>query len=94
MHIAMAGLVMHNLYLVRMPLQGCTREVDNEDDDHHHIPGTWRANLNDRQGLTPIFSRNAGRDAKAMRNYLRDYYTSDAGAVPWQERLVFPHGRP
>ena len=72
------------------------REVDHESPDHENvIPGEWReaGDFHLLQGLAPTQQRNPTNRAKAMRNYLAEYYTSAVGAVPWQERIVYPLAR-
>ena len=91
--IALCCVVLHNLYLERMPLQHNTREVDRENHDHQEIPGAWREGPEGWQGLTPSQTRNARTRAKHIRDYLAAYYSSATGQVPWQERTVFPLGR-
>ena len=92
--IVHCGVILHNLFLARMPLmRHAGREVDHESADHEHvIPGEWReaADVHLLQGLTATQQRNPSHRAKAMRNYLAEYYTSAVGAVPWQERIVYP----
>ena len=92
--IVMCGVVLHNLFLARRPLPAGAREVDHENADHEQIPGAWR-DAPDVQlhGLTPSQGRNPGQRAKNQRNYLARYYASPVGAVPWQERIVYPVGR-
>ena len=91
--ITMCACVMHNLALTKYPFTGA--EVDHEDQHHNVIPGTWRdESLNLMERLMARRGPNYSRRAKAVRDYLAKYYSSDAGAVEWQERMVFPHGRP
>ena len=90
--IVMAGCVMHNICLHHYP--HTRTDVDHEDNDHNVVAGAWReeaANL-----MADLMSRRGERHsvrAKAVRDYLARYYTSDVGAVEWQERMVFPRGR-
>ena len=90
--ITMCGCVMHNLILDRYP--HLANEVDNEDAEHNVIPGTWRQEQNNLEGLLNPRGQNYQTQAKAVRDYLAHYYTSEAGAVPWQENMVYPRGRP
>ena len=91
--LVMAGCVMHNLCLHHYPF-ACT-EVDHEDQYHNIVDGTWRdESLNLMASLMARRGPNYSRRAKAVRDYLAQYYTSDVGSVPWQERMVYPHGRP
>ena len=88
--VVMAACVMHNLALKHYPFAMGDIDTDNREE---FVPGAWRndnlmADLHVRRGV------NATIRAKAIRDYLAQYYTSEVGAVPWQERRVFPHGRP
>ena len=65
--------------------------VDIEDTDTHTIlNGDWRARQ-EPGGLLPMEkqgSNNYTTKAKAIREYLCDYFNSDKGAVPWQENMI------
>ena len=90
--IIMCGCVLHNLILDRYPF--AANEVDREDDQHNMVPGAWRMQANLMEGLIIRPGHNYSRQAKAQRDYLAQYYSSEAGAVAWQERMVYPRGRP
>ena len=91
--ITICACLLHNLQLQRQPPQ--PQNLDREDDNHNIIPGSWRdmpdlmVDLIGDPGM-----RNSSRDAKAVRNYLATYYASAAGAVPWQDRIIYQRGRP
>ena len=89
--ITMCGCVLHNLILERYPF--ASNPVDYEDAQHNLIPGPWREEANVMAGLQHPASHNYTRQIKAMRDYLARYYSSEAGAVPWQERMVYPRRR-
>ena len=93
MAVTMAGCVLHNLFLDRIPMHINAREVDREDEHHETIPGAWREGQSGLEGLNYNEGHNPQRQAKQQRDYLAQYYSSEAGSVPWQERMVFPRGR-
>lgn len=91
--LTMCACVLHNLTLQHYPI--ARTAVDHEDQGHDVVPGTWREeSLNLMVQLMARRGPNYKRRAKAVRDYLAQYYSSDAGAVEWQERMVFPRGRP
>jgi hypothetical protein len=84
--IVKACLCMHNLMRVRYAsLQNL--DLDREDEMGNVIPGAWRHNQvlleMERQG-----GNRAIREAKQQRVYLKWYYNSEAGSVPWQDAMV------
>lgn len=86
--IVLACCCLHNLLLNDNP--NLTRGmVDEEDDDHEIIPGTWREEgcLGDgtKDQNAPNTSSKQGKD---VRSYLCDYYNSPLGAVEWQDRMA------
>ncbi|XP_050704970.1 putative nuclease HARBI1 [Eriocheir sinensis] len=83
--------ILHNM-VVTPAIQPA--EIDHEDEDHNIVPGSWREGETLMADLAPARGNNPSRRAKAVRDYLANYYTSEVGAVPWQERLVYPRGRP
>ena len=65
--------------------------MDTESGDTHKLtPGVWRLNEEPRV-LAPIErqgSNHCSTTAKAIRDYLRDYFTSEDGAVPWLNDMI------
>ena len=85
--IVMACCCLHNLMRLRYPaLQNAA--LDQEDENHQLIPGAWRegANLDD---MNQVVGGNIDtREAKKQRHYLKHYYNSEAGSVPWQAQMI------
>ena len=76
----MASCILHNLIRIRTPslVEGDT--VDEE--THEVIEGTWRQeNTIPSVRMSKARATQVGKD---QRNYLRDYFSSPEGAVPWQ----------
>ena len=82
-----ACICLHNLMRERYPaLQNAA--LDQEDEDHGIIPGERRqqANMHEvEQVATPNRDTRAG---KRLREYLRLYFNSAAGSIPWQDRMI------
>ena len=83
-----ACVCLHNLMRERYGAQNLAAAVDQEDAEHNLIPGQWRehANMHD---VDQVAGHN--RDTvvgKKQREYLKLYFNSPAGSVPWQNRLV------
>lgn len=79
-------LTLHNWLRTRNPGLRAN-DVDREDGDGNLVPGAWRENVQ----LTYTQHGGAGRpnfEGKRQRNYLSDYYNSDVGRLPWQDRIV------
>ena len=57
--------------------------LDQEDENHHLVPGAWRDDT-DLADLERIGRGNqATVSGKRQRLYLKHYYASEAGSVPW-----------
>ena len=62
--------------------------LDTEDEDHQIIPGAWRDvglmhELKKIKGVTRVDT--AG---KQQQKYLKHYFNSLAGSVPWQKNMI------
>ncbi len=72
--------MLHPLYSDNLPL-------DRGNANHEIIPGEWRENA-----CLTVLQRLRGsvgtRAAKGQRLYLKKYYSSAAGAVPWQNDMI------
>ena len=85
--IVLAACVLHNILRDRYPSDQ-NLQLDREDPQTHDVmDGPWRDDeplvaLENRGGNT---STNPG---KVQRLYLKDYYNSPVGRVPWQDRMV------
>ncbi|XP_057180511.1 uncharacterized protein LOC130548231 isoform X2 [Triplophysa rosa] len=87
--ITMAALCVHNFLLERRSDAYTPAEfTDWEDSDHTVVKGAWR-----RYGTGVFKPLNSGNirnpcfSAKEQRNVLRNYFTSPAGRLSWQEHL-------
>ena len=80
-------VVLHNLMRLRFPgIQN--RHLDVEDADHNIIPGDWRNDAAMHEVEDVRAPNRDTREAKQQREYLKLYFNSPAGSVPWQERIV------
>jgi len=80
-------LILHNLMRMRYPaLQNA--DLDVEEEHGRVIPGAWRdaAVLADMEAIAR--APRESRAGKELRVYLKHYYNSDAGSVPWQEASI------
>jgi len=85
--MVMSCCCLHNLMRLRYPtLQNAV--VDDENVAHQVIPGAWR----DDAHLDDMDIQRGGnfttREAKKQRLYLKHYYNSPVGAVPWQNQMI------
>ena len=87
--ISLACVHLHNLMRIRYPgVQNAA--LDQEDENHNIIPGAWRQGrvLPDPGDLDGPNARHHTQAAKALRDYLKEYYNSEAGSVPWQNDMI------
>ena len=85
--IVLAACVLHNLLITRYPIQA-TKDVDKEDAvTHTLIPGAWRED-DTLVGLDRLPGNTSLKVAKRHRNYLCKYYSSEAGRVAWQDKMI------
>ena len=65
--------------------------MDSEDKNKNFIPGAWRKD----KVLLDVFhekARNAGtREGRQIRRYFGHYFSSNAGSVSWQDRMILLH---
>ena len=80
-------MVLHNLLRTRFPTHNL-QLADQEDAQGNLIPGEWRqaANMHEMDQARG-HSRESTR-AKQAREYLKLYFNSPAGSVPWQDRMI------
>ena len=85
--IVMCCSALHKLLQDRYPQLGVAA-MDAEDTNHHNIiPGIWR-NDNMLVGLDAAPGNTSAKVAKVVWNYLRAYYSSPAGKLPWQDNMI------
>ncbi|VDI32446.1 Hypothetical predicted protein [Mytilus galloprovincialis] len=85
--IILACVCLHNIMRIRYPGDQNIL-LDREDENHHLLPGAWRDETN-LKDIDDVQDRNyPSKAAKQQRLYLKHYYSSPAGKVPWQERMV------
>lgn len=83
--LVLACVMLHNLLRIRSPDDTV---ADQEDASHNLVPGAWR----DEATLTDAGVRTGGNidhnEGKSQRDYLKKYFVSDSGQVPWQEQMI------
>ena len=85
--IVNACCVLHNLMRIRYPTHQ-NQLLDREDPNTHQVtPGAWRED-EDLTALEALHGNTSTKAAKTQRNYLRQYYNSPVGSVPWQNDMI------
>ncbi len=82
--IVSACCCLHNLCCIWYP---GNPPLDRDNANHEVIPGEWRDNA-DLTELQSLRGNVGTRVARRQRLYLKKYYSSQAGAVPWQNDMV------
>ena len=85
--VVKAAVILHNIMRDRYPnIQNAEIEVPEGE------PGSWREAgvLPDVEAEGGIRGPRANKEGKELRAYLRHYYNSPAGSVPWQEQGIRP----
>lgn len=80
-------VLLHNLLRTRYPVMN-DRQAERRQGDIQ--AGAWRrgVNLADCDEANVQAPNRASKQGKAQRNYLRAWINSEAGQVPWQDRMV------
>ena len=82
--VTKACLCLHNVMRIRYPnLQNA--DLDREDGNGQLIPGAWRDIALEQEMEALQRAPRETRAGKIQRVYLKHYYNSPAGSVPWQE---------
>jgi hypothetical protein len=85
--IVEACVCLHNVMRIRYPaLQNA--QLDMEDADHNVVQGLWRATANMHDIDRVVGANRDTRAGKRQREYLKLYFNSPAGSVPWQDRMT------
>lgn len=86
--IVIACCCLHNILINDNP-NLARGMVDEEDEDHDIVPGSWRDEATLVDGTADTNSRNtSSKQGKEVRDYLCTYYNSPKGEVPWQDAMV------
>jgi len=80
-------VVLHNILRSRCP-QIQNRDLDQEDANGNIVQGAWRDAGHLAELDTARRASRATRLGKAQRIYLKNYFCSDAGSVPWQDAAI------
>ena len=62
--------------------------MNREDEDHNVITGVCRGDQQVEEISQPQAPNRDNPVGKVMRACLKAYFNSEAGSVPWQERLA------
>ena len=85
--IVEAYVILHNLMRMRYPaLQNAAMDAENT--NHQIIPGSLRASANMHDVDSIRGSHRDSTEAKKQREYLKLYFNSSTGSVPWQDIMI------
>lgn len=84
--IVLAACCLHNMLIDEQPAYVSTM-MDQENKDHQVVGGHWRADPR-LENMEKTQARNCSLNAKRQRQFLKIYFNSEFGSVPWQERMV------
>ena len=85
--ILTACLLLHNLMRIRYPV--LQNNLVDREQNGRQIPGAWRQNRDLLDTRVVEAPNRASKDGKLQRNLIKHWCNSEAGSVPWQNRIVF-----
>ncbi len=86
-NIILTAICCHNIMHMRYPaIQNAA--MDQENDNNNLIPDEWWRGNTWEQELQHIHSHREMKAGKQLREYLKHYYNSAVGAVPWQHDMI------
>ena len=62
--------------------------MDEQDENHNIIPGAWRNDAVLPEVHLTASNRLDLQTGKKVRDTLKQYFGSEAGRVPWQDKFV------
>ena len=94
--VTKAAVSLHNFLIKEQSINTgnyayCPVDFVDQESARGQIPGNWRREIGDFQGLVPMGnqgSNNFNRTAKEVRDAFKDFFISDVGAVTWQNQRV------
>ncbi len=86
-NIVLAAICCHNLMRMRYPAI-LNATMDHEDDQNNVIPGDCHRGNTWEQEIQCIHDNRETKAGKQLREYLKHYYISSAGAVTWQLDMI------
>ena len=87
--IVLTACVLHNILRTRFPRAIINLEDREDPETHDIIPGAWRddACLH-MTGLEVLRGNTSMQAAKVVRDYQREYHSSEVGSVSWQDAMI------
>ena len=83
------GIMSNRFQCLLTTMSAILGNADSEDPEtHEHIPGAWREHSEPLEGLEVHTHQRGPLPATEMHQYLREYYNSSAGSVPWQDNMI------
>lgn len=81
-------MILHNLMRKRYPaLQN--QQLDRAENlDSDYVPGAWRTGLDLKDTRVVTGCNTSSKEGKRQRNLIKHWTSSDAGSVPWQDRMI------
>ena len=93
--VTKATVALHNFLMTSQSntdnFSYCPVNYVDQENTRGRVPGQWRNEVADIQGLTPAGSQgthNFTRNAKVVRDTFKEYFNFQEGAVSWQEQVI------
>ena len=84
--ITLSCCILHNLLRIRRPYAELPADLEIPD-THQLVPGTWREGR-EQGDMEEIYRGHTNAQASRQRQYLVEYFNTEAGSVPWQLDMI------
>ena len=90
MAVVKGAVMLHNFLRKEAPHNRGFRSVDYEDEMGRLHSGEWRREATQQQQMLALhkFGRRQSTQGNTVREHYKDYFVSQAGALPWQTQMV------